>query len=680
MSTASSTALLLVDLQHDYLARPGLTPPAPIVVTRAACLLDSFRVLGLPVVHVQTRTRADGSDRMPHWRERDITACVEGTPGAEPPPSLRPRADELVATKQHYRGFADPALDPWLRSRGVERVVVAGIYTHACVRETAVDAYERGYDVWIAADAVGSTEPAHAAASRSWLEGRVAKFRPTPAMLTDLGLTPSPYEDGPDRVEVTAHPAAVIAGTSVAPDDHERVRHHDPCRSERVLTEVPLARAGEVRRAAEVAATERVAWATRPAEERAGALDVWADVLEDRGDALVECIVQEVGKPVAGAADEVRRAVGHVRTAAQLLRSALVDDRRVADGVMVRHRPVGVLGIVMPWNNPLALPCGKIAPALAFGNAVVFKPAPEGATSALAVLDSLSEAGIPPGLVGLVMGAAETAEAIVDEPLVDAIAVTGSVATGRALAARCGARAKPLQAELGGNNAAIVLADADLDAVVPALVRGAYSYSGQRCTAIRRFVVEASIADAFEARAGAVVDELVVGDPHDATTDVGPLISAAARDRVDAAVTRARDDGARVVRGGFVPSHLAHGAWYAPTLLAAADRASAIVQDETFGPVAVVQPASDVDDAFATAEGVEQGLVMALCTDRPDARRRACESASVGIVQLGPGPLSVHPDAPFGGWKASGFGPPEHGEWDAAFLTRPQAIYGDERR
>jgi acyl-CoA reductase-like NAD-dependent aldehyde dehydrogenase/nicotinamidase-related amidase len=676
VSAPSGTALLLVDLQHDYLARPGLVPHDSAVVAGAVRLLDGFRTLGLPVAHVHTRTRADGGDRMPHWRERGLVACVEGTPGAETPTLLTPRADELVAIKQHYRGFADAALEPWLRDRGVDRVVVAGVYTHACVRETALDAYERGFEVWVAADAVGSTEPAHAASTRAWLEPRAAAFRSSAALLADLGLrSPTATRDDDDRVR---HPVAVIGGRAVAATDHERLVHRDPCASERVIAEVPLAGADEVRRAAETVAAARRPWALQPTEARAVALDAWADALAARADELTACIAREVGKPRAAAADEVQRAVGHVRTSSALLRGALVEDRRVAPAVTVRHRPVGVVGIVMPWNNPLALPCGKIAPALAFGNGVVFKPAPEGAGTALALLDTLAGAGIPLELVAVVMGAASTAEAIVDEPLVDAIAVTGSIATGRALTARCGLVGKPLQAELGGNNAAIVLADADLEAIVPPLVRGAYSYAGQRCTAIRRFVVEEPIVDQFEALAGAVIDELVVGEPTDPRTDVGPLISVAARDRVDAVVARARADGARVVRGGHAPSHLAHGAWYAPTLLAVEDRSSAVVQEETFGPVAVVQPARDLADAFAAADGVEQGLVMAVCTDQPEARRAVVDAAAVGIVQIGPGPLPVHPDAPFGGWKASGFGPPEHGEWDAAFATRPQAVYGDD--
>jgi aldehyde dehydrogenase (NAD+) len=200
------TALVLVDLQHDYLVRPGLVPAAATIVAGAAALLDGFRTIGLPVVHVHTMTRADGADRMPHWRAGGITACVEGTPGAATPTLLEPRAGELVVTKQYYRGFTNPAVDPWLRARAVARVVVAGIYTHACVREAAIDAYEGGYEVWVASDAVGSTEPAHAEVTREWLEPRAAQFRSTPSILTDLGLHPAPERD---RADSSVHPVAV---------------------------------------------------------------------------------------------------------------------------------------------------------------------------------------------------------------------------------------------------------------------------------------------------------------------------------------------------------------------------------------------------------------------------------------------------------------------------------------
>jgi acyl-CoA reductase-like NAD-dependent aldehyde dehydrogenase len=153
------------------------------------------------------------------------------------------------------------------------------------------------------------------------------------------------------------------------------------------------------------------------------------------------------------------------------------------------------------------------------------------------------------------------------------------------------------------------------------------------------------------------------------------MISIDARERVLGAVHRAQVDGARLVAGGEVPGGFEHGAWLAPTLLAGVDPATAIAREETFGPVAVIIPVAGVDEAIAVANDVEQGLVLAVCAADDAVRRQVLDEARVGIVQAGPGPLAVHPDAPFGGWKASGIGPPEHGEWDAAFLARPQAVY-----
>jgi acyl-CoA reductase-like NAD-dependent aldehyde dehydrogenase len=275
----------------------------------------------------------------------------------------------------------------------------------------------------------------------------------------------------------------------------------------------------------------------------------------------------------------------------------------------------------------------------------------------------------------VINGGAGVGRAVVEESLVNAIAVTGSIATGQAIAARCAVLGKPLQAELGGNNAAIVLADADLDEVVPTLIGNAFAYSGQRCTAVRRFVVHADILDDFARRAADAIEQLVLGVPSDESTDVGPLITRPARDRVAAVVDRALDSGAVLLAGGYIPTELGSGSWYAPTLLLVEDRQSEIVQEETFGPVAVIQCAEDVDDAISAANGVVQGLLMVVCTSAEEARDRVQASARVGLLQFGAGALRVHPDAPFGGWKASGHGPPEHGRWDAQFFTRPQAVY-----
>jgi acyl-CoA reductase-like NAD-dependent aldehyde dehydrogenase/nicotinamidase-related amidase len=649
MSERGSTGLLLVDLQHDFLRRPGLAPDQQTLCQRAATLLDGCRALGLPVAHVHTVIGSDGADRMPHWIADGRLACVEGTEGVEPPAALAPSAGELVARKRFYSGFADAALDAWLRDQAVARLVVAGVYTHGCVRQAVLDAYERGYEVWVADDAVATTEPVHGILSREWLAARAARFRPVDDILRELcgDRCPAP----------------------------RRFVHRDPCRRDTVLAEVPLGGPAEVRAAADAAAAAHAAWGRMPVAERAQLLHRWAETLTAGAARLTALVVEEVGKPVQAAQEEIARAVAHVRSAAALLDSHGTA-RPLARDVAVCHRPVGVVGLVLPWNNPVALPVGKIAPALAFGNGVVFKPAPEATRTALAVRDSLAEASAPVDLVHVVLGDHVAAEAMCDDPRVDVVSVTGSVATGRALAARCGARGKPIQAELGGNNAAIVLPDVDLERVVPELLRAAFAFAGQRCTAIRRFVVDATIAPRFEAIARAAIREIVVGDPRDPATLVGPLISERARARVQGVVERARAEGARLVAKGTVSANLGHGSWLAPALLADVDSQRAIAQEETFGPVAVMFETHDLDEAIAVANRVVHGLVLAVCTEDLAARAWVLETARAGIVQLGAGPLGVHPDAPFGGWKASGMGPPEHGEWDAAFFSRVQAVYG----
>lgn len=676
MNASPSTALVLIDLQHDFLARPGLAPAAAELARRGAALLDGFRGLGLPVAHVHTWTRADGSDRMPHWVEAGVARCVEGTPGAEPPPELAPVDGELVVRKQYFSGFAGtPSLDQWLQDRGAARVVLAGVYSHGCVRETVVDAYQRGYEVWWADDAIGTTDAVHGAVSRSWLSARAARVLSLDEILQRLGADDaSATRIGP---ATTALPVAVIDGRARAGAGRRLRRHHDPCRTDNALFDVPLGTAEDVAAAAAAARSAQPAWARQPVAARLAVLERWMAEIGHARDELTAAIVRDVAKPRRAADDEVDRAQAHIAAAATLLRGPDGDTVPVADGVAARHRPVGVVGLVMPWNNPLALPVGKLAPTLAFGNAAVFKPAPEGSRVALALIEALARAGAPSGLVNIVLGDHEAGVALCDDPAIDAVSVTGSIATGRSIAARCAPSLKPVQAELGGNNAAIVLADADLETVVPALLRSAFVFAGQRCTAIRRFVVEEPVAEAFEAMARHALPGITVGDPDDPATEVGPLVSAAARDRVAGVVRDACGTGARVVATGTVAPTLAAGAWLAPVLVAGADPGSPLAQEETFGPVAVLLTATDLDHALAIADGVPQGLVLALCTGDEHARRRMLDEGRAGIVQVGAGPLPVHPDAPFGGWKASGIGPPEHGRWDAAFYSRPQAVYGD---
>lgn len=666
-------ALLLVDLQEDFLARDGLEPTRDRLVAHAAELLAGCRALALPVLHVHTRVRADGHDRMPHWREQDIWECVEGTPGVRPPAALQPRADEPVFTKRFFSAFEAPGLEQQLVALAPRTLLVAGAYLHACVRATALDAYARGHPVCIVEDAVGSTEPVHAAITRDYLAGRAARFETVAEVLARLGGKEAMPAAADRRVPV----ACINGGWVEADASVPGRRHHRPDRDSELVAEVPAADRAQVAAAAAAAVRARRAASGRSLAERVAWLEAWRRTLGEREADLVDGIVREVGKPRAEARAEVRRALAHIETAVAVATDGTTE-LAPAPGLRVRHRPRGVVGLITPWNNPVAIPVGKIAPALVFGNGVVWKPASEAPGTARAVLQTLAGAGVPSGLVNAVFGEAGTARLLIGTDGIDALSLTGSTQAGRSAAALCARHGKPLQAELGGNNAAVVLQDCDLPRWMPGLAQAAFGFAGQRCTATRRFVVERPHLDAFLESLQVAVAALRVGDPDREDTQVGPLISRAACRRVAADIERARAEGGRVLCGGAPPAGAGTGAWFSPTVVTDLPPDAHLVREETFGPVAVVQAADDLEAALRIANAVEQGLVASVCTEDPAARARFAEAAEAGILNLAPGALAVHPVAPFGGWKASGIGPPEHGVWDRWFYTRPQAVYEPE--
>jgi len=364
--------------------------------------------------------------------------------------------------------------------------------------------------------------------------------------------------------------------------------------------------------------------------------------------AWAELITAEVRKPARYARAEVERAIALVKAATR------IEPLEAACGPrsMLRYRPRGVIAVITPWNNPLAIPLGKIAPALAYGNTVVWKPSPLAAR----IADRLVALIEPRGLVTVVHGDGATAEELMADERVDAVALTGSEAAGFAAQVICAQRHIPLQAELGGNNAAMVLADADVPAAAAAIAEGAFGFAGQRCTANRRAVVErACLAEFLEhlrRHAG----------------EVGPVISAAKREQIAALVARA---GGVLFQGPGSADPAVHPA----TVILSDDPASEIVQEETFGPVLVVQPADDFDHALRLSNEVRQGLVAALFSRSAARQRQFLDEAQAGILKLNLATADADVEAPFGGWKASGIGPPEHGRSNREVYTRTQAVY-----
>lgn len=340
----------------------------------------------------------------------------------------------------------------------------------------------------------------------------------------------------------------------------------NPAAPEEVLTTVAAATAADVDAAVEAAHRAHREWYAAGANIRATALDAFADRIRERSSMLAALVVREVGKPVAEARAEVARADAIVRYHAQ---SALVPSGEHlppgpgAWALWTQRRPRGVAGLITPWNFPLAIPLWKASPALAAGNAVILKVAPAAAGCGEALAQLAADA-LPPGVMQVLQGGSEAGEALVDHPGVGCVSFTGSSAVGRRVVERTAMRCVPAQVEMGGQNPSIVLADADLRHAAATIAGAAMVYAGQKCTATSRVIVETPVLDAFVDELGRAVDALVVGDPRNDDTSVGPVISSDARDRALAAVRRSVELGGEVVMGG----HAGEPGWtFAPTLV-----------------------------------------------------------------------------------------------------------------
>lgn len=663
--------LILVDLQLDFLQHEALSATSPGLVARAEKLLSACRARNIPVFHVWTRVRRDGSDRMPHWKRDNTWLCVEDTPGQFPPTALKPANDEPVFTKQYYNAFSNPNLEQAIRNRGVNTLIVAGVHLHGCVRATVFDAYERGFEILIADDAVGSYQPVHAEISRMYMAGRVAEFRDID---TIAALLNQHEPHSPPAVKPV--PVANINGVWKSAGDQPLHVRYSPSSHDNVIATIPLADLSDIQEACSSAGEQARKWKTLPNTNRISVLKSWAEILSSREDKLASLLADEIGKPVNDGHAEIQRAVALLQASAELSGEQQVHYIDKDGTVHARLCPRGVIGLITPWNNPIAIPVGKLAPALAYGNTVVWKPAIEAPGTAMAVMESFHAAGGMPGTINLVCGQAGAARAIIGHTAISAVSLTGSLETGRTVSALCCHYGKELQAELGGNNAAIVLKDCDLKAHAYNMALSAFSFSGQRCTAIRRFIVEKSIYQEFRTEFISAVQKLKIGDPHDMNTNIGPLVSDAHWHSVSSAIEQARREGAEVYCGGKTPDNLQQGYWMTPTVIGNISIESGIVQNETFGPVAVIMPAEDLEQAIQIANSVRHGLVAALYSDNKAHQRRFAEAIEAGILNFAPGPVDIHPLAPFGGWKASGLGPPEHGLWDRQFYCKPQAVYG----
>ncbi|MFI8996187.1 aldehyde dehydrogenase family protein [Streptomyces sp. NPDC053542] len=471
--------------------------------------------------------------------------------------------------------------------------------------------------------------------------------------------------DGDGAHSVARGERLFIGGRWVAPElGHYEVT--DPA-TEEVVGLAPEASEGQVYAAAAAAREAFDGWSRTAPEERARILARTAEIIRDRAGPYAELARAESGATTAtargmqvavGAARFERYARGALEPVEEALPPQINEagpmGRAGVLGALAVRRPVGVVTCITSYNNPWANPAGKIAPALAMGNTVVVKPAPQDPLSVFRMAEALAEAGAPPGVVNVVTGSRpEVGEAAVEAPDVDMVSFTGSTAVGRAIAAACGRGMKRQLMELGGKGAALVFDDADLAAAVTGIGTTFSFYSGQICTAPTRVLAQRGVYERVVEGLARYAGALKVGDPRAKDTVVGPLISAAHRDRVEAYVALGRKEGARLVTGGERPA-LDRGWYVAPTLFADCTPDMRVVREEIFGPVVSVLPFDDEEEGIALADDSEYGLIDYVWSgDVARAFRvaRRLRAGGVGINTVG-----RNMEAPFGGFKQSGVG------------------------
>jgi aldehyde dehydrogenase (NAD+) len=451
------------------------------------------------------------------------------------------------------------------------------------------------------------------------------------------------------------------------------VRSTSPQRPADVVVEFPEATTADVDAAATRARAAQREWWAAAAPVRAAALCAAAAALRARSGEAADLVVREVGKPVAEATGEIARGVAILEYYAQAAYAPLGANLPPAlPGLLyTERRPHGVAGLVTPWNFPVAIPLWKAAPALAAGNAVLLKPSPDAAGTAL-WLGELLAGALPDGLVQVLAGGPAAGRAVLEAA--DVVSFTGSAAVGRQVAVAAAGRGVPVQAEMGGQNAAIVLPDADAAVAAGQIAAAAMGFAGQKCTATRRVVVVGGarrVAEVTEALVAAV-RTLEPGDPAETGVLVGPVIAAHARQRVLDATDAVTSSGGRVLHGGEAPSR--EGWYVTPTLVTGIDPGHPVAQEETFGPLAVVQAAPDVDAAVALAEGVRYGLVTSVHGRDLGQLLTAVRGVQTGLVKVNAPTTGVDFWAPFGGERDSSYGQREQGASALDFYASTRTV------
>jgi len=449
------------------------------------------------------------------------------------------------------------------------------------------------------------------------------------------------------------------------------------------LGSVPRSTAEDVDRAVEAAKAAFEEWRLVPAPERGNVLFRFARLLEEQKQELTELMSREMGKVLAEAGGDVQEAIdmsiymaGEGR---RMFGQTTPSELRDKFNMSVRL-PIGVIGVITPWNFPIAIPSWKITPALVCGNTVVFKPAGDTPRLGERFVELLAEAGVPSGVVNIVHGrGSEVGDRIVRHPDVPVITLTGSRETGVTVMRNAADRLKRIHLELGGKNGIIVMDDADLDLAVDGILWSAFGTSGQRCTAASRVIAHEQVYGELQKRLVARAESMRLGPGWEPSTDVGPVVNRAALEKIHSYTEIGSGEGAKLLTGGEIATEgeLAKGFYYRPTIFADVDPQMRIAQEEIFGPTTALIPVKDFDEAIRVCNGIDFGLSSSIFTRDVNRAFRALRDLETGITYVNAGTTGAEVHLPFGGTKDTGNGHREAGQAALDVFTEWKSIYVD---
>ena len=472
-----------------------------------------------------------------------------------------------------------------------------------------------------------------------------------------------------------------IGGAWVPPVSDNYLDNTNPADTRDVIGRFPLSDTADVNRAVASAQRGFQQWRRTPAPARGDVLRRVGDLLAARKEEIADLMTREMGKPLAETRGDVQEGIDtafYAATEGRRLFGHTVPSELANKWAMSFRRPIGIAGLITPFNFPMAIPTWKAFPALVCGNAVILKPGEDVPHTATVLVEILLEAGLPPEVIQLVHGAGEAGSALVQHPDVPLISFTGSTDTGSLVGETCGRMHKRLSLEMGGKNAMIVLDDADLELALEGILWGAFGTTGQRCTATSRLIVQEGVHDGFVDMLAKRAERLVLGDGRKKGTDVGPLVSEAAVHKVDryvaigASECELRLGGSRATGVG-----LEHGFFYKPTIFTNVAARSRLEQEEIFGPVLSVIRVKDASEAFTVNNDVRYGLSSSVYTRDVNVAFRALNELDNGITYINAPTIGAEAHLPFGGVKQTGNGHREGG-WEVyEFYSETKVGYVD---